>query len=323
MQRLMNDNDEIIRKAWGNWSRCFYSPAEKKQILSYLLICITCQLVNSQTQKLLDPQWGFIQSFPCKLCSNLTKSHQFRGWRHLLSGIVIACFCFLSTCSGDIVRYRCFPGYHLSGNSILTCRLGTHLEFEGPPPSCDGESEQSVSSKMVLMCRIIWKKVSNFLRHFRIKLRVRFPLGVYFQQGYRYPEPPHSNQTLVRDLETYSWILQRALSARNLTSIWYCLPSSAAWLPQGCWSALYMLTYPRPREMNECGVHNPRYRVPRVSSRPKTGCTKRSYCSKIWKHKSFLCSHQMSQFSLIALSGTAVVVIVWISLCGRERGGIW
>lgn len=42
--------------------------------------------------------------------------------------------------SGDIVRYRCLPGYQLSGNSILTCQLGTHLEFEGPPPSCDGES---------------------------------------------------------------------------------------------------------------------------------------------------------------------------------------
>ncbi|KAI4818313.1 hypothetical protein KUCAC02_011657, partial [Chaenocephalus aceratus] len=38
---------------------------------------------------------------------------------------------------GDIVRYRCLPGYHLSGNSIQTCRLGTYLEFEGPPPSCD------------------------------------------------------------------------------------------------------------------------------------------------------------------------------------------
>ncbi|MEQ2286709.1 CUB and sushi domain-containing protein 2, partial [Ameca splendens] len=38
---------------------------------------------------------------------------------------------------GDIVRYRCLPGYQLSGNSILTCRLGTHLEFQGPPPSCD------------------------------------------------------------------------------------------------------------------------------------------------------------------------------------------
>uniref|UniRef100_A0A8C6TIS3 CUB and Sushi multiple domains 2 n=1 Tax=Neogobius melanostomus TaxID=47308 RepID=A0A8C6TIS3_9GOBI len=38
---------------------------------------------------------------------------------------------------GDIVRYRCLPGYLLSGKSIQTCRLGTHLEFEGPPPSCD------------------------------------------------------------------------------------------------------------------------------------------------------------------------------------------
>uniref|UniRef100_A0A6Q2X998 CUB and Sushi multiple domains 2 n=1 Tax=Esox lucius TaxID=8010 RepID=A0A6Q2X998_ESOLU len=38
---------------------------------------------------------------------------------------------------GDIVRYRCLPGYQLSGNSILTCHLGTHLEFQGPPPSCD------------------------------------------------------------------------------------------------------------------------------------------------------------------------------------------
>uniref|UniRef100_A0A667WX46 CUB and Sushi multiple domains 2 n=1 Tax=Myripristis murdjan TaxID=586833 RepID=A0A667WX46_9TELE len=38
---------------------------------------------------------------------------------------------------GDIVRYRCLQGYQLSGNNILTCRLGTHLEFEGPPPSCD------------------------------------------------------------------------------------------------------------------------------------------------------------------------------------------
>lgn len=61
-----------------------------------------------------------------------------------LSGIVIDHFCFLSLSSGDIVRYRCLPGYHLSGNSILTCRLGTHLEFEGPPPSCDGASEHLI-----------------------------------------------------------------------------------------------------------------------------------------------------------------------------------
>uniref|UniRef100_A0A672G2T7 CUB and sushi domain-containing protein 1-like n=1 Tax=Salarias fasciatus TaxID=181472 RepID=A0A672G2T7_SALFA len=63
------------------------------------------------------------------------------GLFHLLASIAfIHCYRFdlsLSLCSGDIVRYRCLPGYQLSGNSILTCRLGTHLEFEGPPPSCD------------------------------------------------------------------------------------------------------------------------------------------------------------------------------------------
>nr|XP_028594815.1 CUB and sushi domain-containing protein 2 isoform X3 [Podarcis muralis] len=38
---------------------------------------------------------------------------------------------------GDIIRYRCLPGFTLVGNEILTCRLGTHLQFEGPPPTCE------------------------------------------------------------------------------------------------------------------------------------------------------------------------------------------
>uniref|UniRef100_A0A8C3UBV4 CUB and Sushi multiple domains 2 n=1 Tax=Catharus ustulatus TaxID=91951 RepID=A0A8C3UBV4_CATUS len=38
---------------------------------------------------------------------------------------------------GDIVRYRCLPGFTLIGNEILTCKLGTHLHFEGPPPTCE------------------------------------------------------------------------------------------------------------------------------------------------------------------------------------------
>ncbi|XP_048355110.1 CUB and sushi domain-containing protein 1-like isoform X3 [Sphaerodactylus townsendi] len=40
---------------------------------------------------------------------------------------------------GDIIRYRCLPGYTLDGNEILTCRLGTHLQFEGPPPTCEAQ----------------------------------------------------------------------------------------------------------------------------------------------------------------------------------------
>ncbi|XP_060061806.1 CUB and sushi domain-containing protein 2 isoform X4 [Erinaceus europaeus] len=38
---------------------------------------------------------------------------------------------------GDIVRYRCLPGFTLVGNEILTCKLGTYLQFEGPPPVCE------------------------------------------------------------------------------------------------------------------------------------------------------------------------------------------
>ncbi|XP_067329772.1 CUB and sushi domain-containing protein 2 isoform X5 [Anolis sagrei] len=38
---------------------------------------------------------------------------------------------------GDIIRYRCLPGFTLVGNEVLTCRLGSHLKFEGPPPTCE------------------------------------------------------------------------------------------------------------------------------------------------------------------------------------------
>ncbi|EDL80492.1 rCG30855 [Rattus norvegicus] len=39
--------------------------------------------------------------------------------------------------TGDIVRYRCLPGFTLVGSEILTCKLGTYLQFEGPPPICE------------------------------------------------------------------------------------------------------------------------------------------------------------------------------------------
>ncbi|KAM6972968.1 CUB and sushi domain-containing protein 3-like [Aplochiton taeniatus] len=37
---------------------------------------------------------------------------------------------------GDIIRYRCHPGFSLVGSEILTCRLGDRLTMDGPPPSC-------------------------------------------------------------------------------------------------------------------------------------------------------------------------------------------
>ncbi|XP_072548530.1 CUB and sushi domain-containing protein 3 isoform X2 [Salminus brasiliensis] len=37
---------------------------------------------------------------------------------------------------GDIIRYRCLPGFTLVGSEILTCRLGERLQMDGPPPVC-------------------------------------------------------------------------------------------------------------------------------------------------------------------------------------------
>ncbi|KTG45686.1 hypothetical protein cypCar_00000682, partial [Cyprinus carpio] len=37
---------------------------------------------------------------------------------------------------GDIIRYRCHPGFTLVGSEILTCRLGERLQMDGQPPSC-------------------------------------------------------------------------------------------------------------------------------------------------------------------------------------------
>ncbi len=62
--------------------------------------------------------------------------------------------------TGDIVRYRCLPGYHLNGNSIQTCRLGTHLEFEGPPPSCDSKLQGFDLQKISWQC--LWSPVWSF-----------------------------------------------------------------------------------------------------------------------------------------------------------------
>ncbi|XP_041962329.1 CUB and sushi domain-containing protein 3 isoform X2 [Alosa sapidissima] len=40
---------------------------------------------------------------------------------------------------GDIIRYRCLPGFTLVGSEILTCRLGERLQMDGPPPLCQAQ----------------------------------------------------------------------------------------------------------------------------------------------------------------------------------------
>uniref|UniRef100_A0A671WNK1 CUB and Sushi multiple domains 3 n=1 Tax=Sparus aurata TaxID=8175 RepID=A0A671WNK1_SPAAU len=37
---------------------------------------------------------------------------------------------------GDIIRYRCNPGFSLVGSEILTCRLGERLQMDAAPPTC-------------------------------------------------------------------------------------------------------------------------------------------------------------------------------------------
>lgn len=40
--------------------------------------------------------------------------------------------------AGDIIRYRCHPGFSLVGSEILTCRLGERLQMDATPPTCQG-----------------------------------------------------------------------------------------------------------------------------------------------------------------------------------------
>uniref|UniRef100_A0A8C2WGD8 CUB and Sushi multiple domains 3 n=1 Tax=Cyclopterus lumpus TaxID=8103 RepID=A0A8C2WGD8_CYCLU len=37
---------------------------------------------------------------------------------------------------GDVIRYRCHPGFSLVGSEILTCRLGERLQMDALPPTC-------------------------------------------------------------------------------------------------------------------------------------------------------------------------------------------
>lgn len=51
--------------------------------------------------------------------------------------------CFVShvsvfVCPGDIIRYKCHPGFSLVGSEILTCRLGERLQMDASPPTCQG-----------------------------------------------------------------------------------------------------------------------------------------------------------------------------------------
>ncbi|KAM7014934.1 CUB and sushi domain-containing protein 1-like [Tautogolabrus adspersus] len=55
---------------------------------------------------------------------------------------------------GDIVTYRCLPGYTLVGKAELMCKLNSHLLFEAPPPTCQAQcpaNEERASSSGVIL----------------------------------------------------------------------------------------------------------------------------------------------------------------------------
>uniref|UniRef100_A0A3P8SDR5 CUB and Sushi multiple domains 1 n=1 Tax=Amphiprion percula TaxID=161767 RepID=A0A3P8SDR5_AMPPE len=55
---------------------------------------------------------------------------------------------------GDIVKYRCLPGYTLVGKAELMCKLNSHLLFEAPPPTCQAQcpaNEERFSSSGVIL----------------------------------------------------------------------------------------------------------------------------------------------------------------------------
>uniref|UniRef100_A0A8C6KSQ2 CUB and Sushi multiple domains 1 n=1 Tax=Nothobranchius furzeri TaxID=105023 RepID=A0A8C6KSQ2_NOTFU len=55
---------------------------------------------------------------------------------------------------GDIVKYRCLPGYTLVGKAEIMCKLNSHLLFEAPPPKCEGKcpaNEERFSSSGVIL----------------------------------------------------------------------------------------------------------------------------------------------------------------------------
>uniref|UniRef100_A0A8C8DH07 CUB and Sushi multiple domains 1 n=1 Tax=Oryzias sinensis TaxID=183150 RepID=A0A8C8DH07_9TELE len=55
---------------------------------------------------------------------------------------------------GEIVKYRCLPGYTLFGKAELMCKLNSYLLFEAPPPKCQAQcpaNEERFSSSGVIL----------------------------------------------------------------------------------------------------------------------------------------------------------------------------
>lgn len=92
----------------------------------------------------------------CGSCDSPIIPKQLRKARRTLAppGSSSLCSCFWKRCftrfhvltdifilfltEGDVVKYSCLPGYTLVGKAALACQLNSHLLFEAPPPTCQG-----------------------------------------------------------------------------------------------------------------------------------------------------------------------------------------
>lgn len=67
---------------------------------------------------------------------------------------------------GDIIRYKCHPGFSLVGSEILTCRLGERLQMDSPPPMCQGANyfqESNLTALKIKVCTHLSFTLTSFL----------------------------------------------------------------------------------------------------------------------------------------------------------------
>ncbi|XP_035256647.1 CUB and sushi domain-containing protein 1a isoform X1 [Anguilla anguilla] len=86
---------------------------------------------------------------------------------------------------GDIVQYRCLPGFSLVGNEELTCKLNSHLQFEGPAPSCEAQcpanEERTTSSGVILSPGYPRNYPNSQTCSWAIKVKPSFTVSIYVE----------------------------------------------------------------------------------------------------------------------------------------------
>ncbi|MBN3320802.1 CSMD1 protein, partial [Atractosteus spatula] len=86
---------------------------------------------------------------------------------------------------GDIVKYQCFPGFTLVGSEELTCKLNSHLQFEGPPPSCEAQcplnEERTASSGVILSPGYPKNYPNSQTCSWTIKVQTGYTISIYIE----------------------------------------------------------------------------------------------------------------------------------------------